>query len=72
MGHRELQYRNQTEELGPSAAWRSIRSKLAHDLVGGDRPWFDLGAGLNFELDTAQLDVKVPAYTCTCACSHDV
>ena len=56
---RELQYRNQTDQMGPSAAFRSMKSKLAHDLLGGNRPWFDLGAGLNFELDTARLDIKV-------------
>ena len=46
-------------EVPRRPAFEQIKSKLAHDMLGGNKPWFDLGFGLNFELDTASLDVKV-------------
>ena len=58
-----------TRCLACRPAFRQIKSKLAHDMLGGAKPWFDLGFGLNFELDTAALDVKVTCKICSECCS---
>ena len=54
--------RSRSYGVGP--AWHSLRRKLGDKLLMPDRPWIDLGAGFNFDLDHASLLPKVVGPVC--------
>lgn len=44
---------------GLGSAWNSIKGNMWEKLVQPERPWIDLGAGFNFDMDSAYLMPKV-------------